>query len=69
LIDISRQRNLRGLVPVEDRPFVEIQILDNDLSAFDVTIVNGFRPSIGFVDEGVNKRPRVTPPLPSGSIA
>ena len=43
---------------MEDRAFVEVQVLDNNLSAFDVQTVNGFRAGIGFVDEGgVNPKP------------
>ena len=37
---------------MEDRAFVEVQVLDNNLSALDVKTVNGFRAGIGFVDEG-----------------
>jgi hypothetical protein len=58
LIDISGQRYLRGFVPVKDRAFVEIQVLDNDVGALDVQTVNGFRAGIGFIDKGgVNPKP------------
>ena len=36
LIDITRQRYLRGLVPMQDRTFAEIQVFDNDVTAVDV---------------------------------
>ena len=38
---------------MEDLAFVEIQVLDNYLSALDVQTVNSFRAGISFVDEGV----------------
>ena len=43
---------------MEDPAFVEIEVLDNYLSALDVQIVNSFRAGISFVDEGgVNPKP------------
>ena len=36
---------------MEDRASVEVQVLDDDLGAFDVQTVSSFRAGIGFVDE------------------